>query len=459
MQTYEYKQLKVTQLLLNVQNPRFDPVNYQAEAIQAMISDQGEKLIELAKHITSNGLSPMEIILIQPIGEQWLVREGNRRVTALKLINEPELIPDIYPKMKREFSLLNKKIDNRILDNIQCAIISDENLINEWIRLKHTGENKGIGTVSWDAQQTSRFMLQTSKRNDPKSILFEDLRNNENLPKPLKDRFGDIKKTNFDRLIGDPAVRKFLGIEAENGYYNLSEGFNERLLTVLWDLVGDFSVGTIYTKGDRNNYLNEVETRITKNKTQINKSESDQNNPLSLAESHDKEDSTEDRKNTSQKTVLVAYNDKSQKKSYPINRKTLIPSIHTLTITNPRIARIYKELKSIDCEQYPNSVSVLFRVFVELTCDYYISVNHLPRISVNNKLSQKANAIIEYFKANKIMEENDLRAAQQMVSSDTQNQSIKTFHSYVHNINITPTTTDLLTAWDDLFPFIKNLWR
>ena len=146
-QKYEYKQVKIADLLLNTSNPRFNPVKHQTETIQAMVEDQQGKLSTLAEHIIENGLNPTDIILVRPQGKQWLVLEGNRRVTALKLVNEPDLVPSQYAKLKRDFQKLNAVLDNSLLENIPCVIINDEALANEWIRLKHTGENDGAGTV------------------------------------------------------------------------------------------------------------------------------------------------------------------------------------------------------------------------------------------------------------------------------------------------------------------------
>ena len=130
---HEYKQIKITDLLLNPSNPRLNPVQHQVESIEAMVEDQGEKLIELAKHIVQNGLNPIDIILIRPQGNQWLVCEGNRRVTALKLINEPDLVPSKYSKLKKQFQRLNTLLDNALLENIPCVVIDDPNSANEWI--------------------------------------------------------------------------------------------------------------------------------------------------------------------------------------------------------------------------------------------------------------------------------------------------------------------------------------
>ena len=44
-QKYDYKQVRITDLLLNTSNPRFNPVKHQTETIQAMVEDQQGKLV------------------------------------------------------------------------------------------------------------------------------------------------------------------------------------------------------------------------------------------------------------------------------------------------------------------------------------------------------------------------------------------------------------------------------
>ena len=226
VQKYEYKQINVTELLLNPENPRFNPVKHQTETISAMVEDQKEKLSTLAEHIIDNGLNPTDIILVRPFQKQWLVLEGNRRVTALKLVNEPDLVPSQYAKLKRDFQKLNAVLDKGLLEHIPCVIIEDPALANEGKRLKPTGENDGAGTVRWDGQQTSRFSAQTSGNADNRIVFLDELKMRSEIPQAYKDAFSSIKKTNFDRLMGDPDVRALLGIDVENGKIILSNGVN-----------------------------------------------------------------------------------------------------------------------------------------------------------------------------------------------------------------------------------------
>ncbi|MDD2300559.1 MAG: hypothetical protein PHU69_13115 [Fermentimonas sp.] len=467
-QKYEYRQLKITELLLNSKNPRFNPVKHQTEAIASMIEDQQDKLATLAQHIAEFGLNPTDIVLVQPQGNQWLVKEGNRRITALKIANEPSLAGH-YPKIKKEFQKLNASIDRNILENIPCVIINDEELLNEWIRLKHTGQNDGAGTVSWDGQQTSRFRMQTNGKLDARILFLDELKKHKDIPQKYKDRFDEIKKTNFDRLMGDPDVRSILGIASENGVFSLPGSVNKYLLEVLYDLSsGNLTVGSIYYKEDRRKYIETLKTRIDQSDSVSRNTELDNvndyvKNNAKLGSNSNGGSTLQTPLNGSEenrkKNIPTGSSSSNRGKSYPINRKTLIPAQHKLTISHPRIVKIFNELKSLDIDSYPNGTSVLFRVFIELSADCYINRNNLNGVNENSKLSKKIEAISDDFESKSLMNQNELRSARLMVSSSIQTQSIKTFHSYVHNKDITPSSVDLKSAWDDMWPFIENVWR
>lgn len=475
-QKHEYRQIRITDLLLNPSNPRFNPVQHQKETILSMIEDQQGKLVALAEHILENGLNPTDIILVCPNQNQWLVLEGNRRVTALKLVNEPDLVPTQFGKLKRDFQKLNAILDNSILENIPCVVIEDRATANEWIRLKHTGENDGAGTVRWDGQQTSRFSYQVSGATDSRIIFFDYLKELDAIPLSYKERFSYIKKTNFDRLMGDPDVRALIGVESAGGKFSLINGVNAYLLEILYDLAfTDLSVGQIYRKEDRKGYLTDIIQRVaTKQSGQHN-------------EHYPSLDTAEKVQRGETKGVLTDYlhdkqvaptshtgqpstNGASAKqptvtpkqdvgKSYPINRKTIVPSQHKLTVTHGRIAKIFNELKSLDIETYPNAGAVLFRVFIELSADCYISKNSIKNVDINSSLSKKIEAVADDIESKKLLTKYELRAARQMATSNTQNSSVKTFHSYVHNKDVTPSSTDLKSAWDDLWTFIQGMWR
>ena len=85
-------EVSIADLFINNSNPRFNPVEDQVEAFEAMILDQKDKLVSLAEHIVENGLNPLEKILVSEINGKYVVQEGNRRIAALNFLNNPNLI-------------------------------------------------------------------------------------------------------------------------------------------------------------------------------------------------------------------------------------------------------------------------------------------------------------------------------------------------------------------------------
>ncbi len=81
--------IKLTSLFVNTENYRFEPLSSQKEAIDKMIEDQGDKLYSLVDDIVTNGLSPVDLIIVTPNEDsnKYVVLEGNRRITSLKLLN------------------------------------------------------------------------------------------------------------------------------------------------------------------------------------------------------------------------------------------------------------------------------------------------------------------------------------------------------------------------------------
>jgi ParB-like chromosome segregation protein Spo0J len=79
--------IPIEKLLVNPQNPRFEPVGNQEEAISMMLSEAEKKIINLAKDIAQYGLNPSKSLMVVKVDKgYYLPLEGNRRVTAIKLL-------------------------------------------------------------------------------------------------------------------------------------------------------------------------------------------------------------------------------------------------------------------------------------------------------------------------------------------------------------------------------------
>lgn len=128
---YTHKNIKVSDLLLDKANPRFVEIfgdnSDDDDLIRYMLKH--EKADEIADSILDLGyFHTDEALWVSPSKEgKYIVREGNRRLSAVKALAEPEKFFD------------NKKNQMK-LDELPCLIYTDEDALDKRIRQRHTGE-------------------------------------------------------------------------------------------------------------------------------------------------------------------------------------------------------------------------------------------------------------------------------------------------------------------------------
>lgn len=143
----ESKNIKITNLFLDVENYRFEKQNSQLEAIVKMIYTAKEKLFNLAENILNVGMNPTDKPLVIKGAEdnQYIVLEGNRRLTSLKLLCNPDLIPDDFASLRKKFIKLRAERQKNIPSYIDCEVCADRMEADIWIKRKHAQGLNGIG--------------------------------------------------------------------------------------------------------------------------------------------------------------------------------------------------------------------------------------------------------------------------------------------------------------------------
>lgn len=120
------KNIKLTDLLINPENYRFETVASQKEAIDHMVEDQKDKLYNLAKHIFENGINPNDKIQVSESNHdktKYIVVEGNRRTVALKILNNPDLIDKLkWASLKKKFRKLHDDNIASIIKEVECTV-------------------------------------------------------------------------------------------------------------------------------------------------------------------------------------------------------------------------------------------------------------------------------------------------------------------------------------------------
>ena len=90
--------IPLAMIRLKKDNDRHGQLHSEQECIQWMLTHQGQTILNSAKDISENSLSPLDGILVLPESSkestEYIVWEGNRRITALKILDDPNRCHD-----------------------------------------------------------------------------------------------------------------------------------------------------------------------------------------------------------------------------------------------------------------------------------------------------------------------------------------------------------------------------
>jgi hypothetical protein len=486
------KTIKINTLLLDLDNSRFpETPESQREAIIQMVNIQGDRIVSLAKDIVENGLDPSEnIIVYKGADKKSVVMEGNRRLTTLKLLNHPDLIPANNTTNKIKKIL---QTNPYIPDSLNCVVFTDENKYEHWINLKHTGANNGAGRVQWTGQEVDRHKAKhgnTSYGNQLLTLITKEVA----IPNSIKTNTKKLYITNINRLLDDPYVRKSLSLAPLSGElycYQPKENFIADINKVLTCMLEvdekgkvQFTVNRIKVKKDRAVFLSQLDISVPSNKldkpwkitepdyfkvktnTQTSTPSENPSETTSSKETTSKElesnNGESKGKNTSATNGDTAQTDPNNSKTkksanaHP-NRNILIPANVRLTISDKKCNGVFKELKNkLKHDEQPHSIAVMFRVFLELSLMNYLTQKNITLDGRKNGLHDKVVAV-----SNSLKSENKILGPQCtaiQVASSNISKSSGELQNYLHNSHLFPDKVSINTNWDNLESLFSGIW-
>jgi hypothetical protein len=119
------KSLPIEDLRLDLNNPRIAEATSQREALQKIIDDQDAKLVALAESIIEDGLNPMDRFLVIASPDEagkYVVIEGNRRLTAIKVLRNPAVLTgmDVRASVQKRLEALAAAFDSTAIEPLDC---------------------------------------------------------------------------------------------------------------------------------------------------------------------------------------------------------------------------------------------------------------------------------------------------------------------------------------------------
>lgn len=452
----EQEEILVSDLLLDLENPRLAQGQQdQPAALHAMLRAEGPKTLALAESISKEGVSPGERLLVMPSEQEpgrFIVLEGNRRLVALKILADPGLATAVLTPAQQK-NLLKWSAEYKKRGEIQvveCAVFPTREEANPWIERRHQGEQGGVGIVPWGATEAARFAARRSGKVGPELQVLDFVAQHGQMDESTREKLHNVPITNLDRLIADKAVRDKIGLSIDSEGRVLTKYPVKETLKGLSKIISDLAdgkikVGDIYTGKLRQEYLGKF--KATELPTQSK--ELPGSVPLTGVGG------------VESPAAIIPGPGKKPTAPAPKPRATLIPSNCKLNVPVAKIGNIYKELKRLKLEDYPNAVSVLLRVFLELSSDAVIQKNKLmteQQLS-GSKLRDKLLKVADHLNNQGKLTDQQVKVIKKTATDQHLiYSSVTTLHQYVHNQNFSASPTDLRTAWDNLQFFFEAIW-
>lgn len=430
------KNLPLSALAVNRANDRHGELENETAAIAWLFKEREQHMRNLTKDIVERG-EIYEFPLVSPDEDKFIVFDGNRRVTCLKLLEDPRRAPTVeLQDFFRQQRDLWKGIFPR---SVMCQVESDRDRIDEILYRRHTGTQNGVGQSTWDDRMKATFVARTGKSTGPS--IADEIEKRLTAAQLLPSR-RKLPRSTLNRLLSAEPFRKRVGISMKGGRFEFvcEEAKSlAALARIAHDLASrEVVLGDIWDVDGKSGYLDRLDA------------EGVLPGPLETRTAVDAP------KVTARPAKAIP-----SAKATPTIRTTLIPQ-KDFGLTWPgrlqRHHQIWEELQfHLDLRQHPNAISVLLRVLIELALENYIkeagvSVHENDKLSnrlekagahlqAAGKIDGKQGEVLRKFKHN-----------EKLVSADTLNR-------YVHSPSFAPSPEHLMSMWDSLAEVIVLLLK
>lgn len=464
---YQVPKIPVSELLLDPGNPRIRHAPDQKECI-ARILRKSKNFINLLRDIAKNGLSIEHIVVSRNSNGKWIVRDGNRRITALQLLIEPERCPD--PALKKQIESIIKKNPNNLITHVGCITSDNEKAILRYIDLKHTGVNEGIGQDSWSSMTKSIFNV-SHGFSDPNKRAVQLIFWAENQGIRIDDTF---PITNLNRMLNQKTL-KIIGFEIQNDEL-VPIIDTESARRIVDRIISDFAsnainVSNIFTPDAQINYATKIRSEVSPEDFDSTNSDtgddSDETGNTEQEEQTTSEDE-EEQKNQKSKDGNRQQNS-AESGSQPRrvrapkkpswDRTCIFPKKNpgfSIPEEHSKARNIITELRNLKVDKTPIAVAILLRALIELSEEHYRKINGLgDKGAFNKNIAAAATKMKQCGNITSDQEEVILRRTRQ--TEDLLH--VTTLHKYVHSPAFHPSMQTLNTFWDEIGFFVAKCWQ
>lgn len=445
------KDVEIDLLSVDLANFRLGEYDDVRAAYQGMLEEQGEKLVNLAADILEHGLSPAERLIIVPDEDEaghFIVCEGNRRLTAIRIMDDPRLA--VGTPHYAKFVQLSKRFHKAPIRTLPCTELPDKDTAFLWIERKHNPKD-GRGLTQWGSQATARAEAYRGRVRASKAVL--DFLEERGALTAKIERAVRRKTTNLDRVFQMPYMASTLGVKISKSgaieFENGDEKAGTKLLKSMVERMASdgFSVNDIRSKGQRWALIDEFAEKSCRG-----------GGPALT--------STSSKAKVAKKAARAKPAEPDQSARTTL---ALVGPSNVLRIKDRRLAELYKEARDINVATLTNSAAVLCRLFLELSTDYFLKTAQVPFPAVKSgqqpwrnwsdkglPLKTKIKTALQQLDPTDKAKE--FAEARKGINAQDSIHFIDNLHDFVHNLHAVPDSNEVKKVWEKWHHFLHAMF-
>lgn len=479
-------QIDVSKLSLDLKNFRTVPQKNEKDAIKAMISIKAERFFAVLESIISDGYLLTENIILLQDGEKYIVKEGNRRVAALKLIhglhkiayfNLPTSIAENIKKLDATWKKENTKVP--------CTIFSAKEIdkVDRVVSLAH-GKGEKASRDPWNSVARARHNRDINKIAEPSLDLLEKyLKKGNNINNQQKERWGgEYPLTILDEVLRKIYARLSLTNAAEIAKKYPQIGKRDEIENILRDIglelitfatvrqpnfAEAYGIPPLPENSGNSGTSSSTPANNTASNTQAGSASgttsSDANpsqNSGSTGSNNGSTSSTSSNSGGSQPTAT------NTRKAHSINDPKYVASL--LRKFNPRgnnrqkVVTLRDEIKKLKIEQNPIAFCFLLRSMFEISSKAYC----LDHSISTTKSGGREKTLVELLRSatDHLTNGNTntakikvLHGAMTEISKSDGILSVTSMNQLVHNPSFSVVSSDICAIFSNVYPLLEEM--
>ena len=469
------QQVDFSKLSLDLSNLRMMPQKSEEKAINVMIAIKPDRFFAVIESIIDDGYLGTENLIVLNDGKNLVVKEGNRRIAALKLIHgiynvDDFLIPDSIKDKIKVLSSKWKK-ENK---TIPCLVfdLKDAEKANKIVSLTH-GKGEKASRDPWSSVAKARHNRDENGVTEAGLDLLEKyLKVGKNLTGQQKERWsGDYYITVLDEAL-KTIIKKYnysKPIEVAQNYPKLKNRIN--LEDILLNIgLGNIGFGTIR---DKNNdftvpygYQPEPAPQSSDGSTNSQQGNSSSNSSSSSntngnSNSGGSSSSSGGSNNNSSNSNSGNQAPKASATNTQRHVRILLRKFSPRG-NRPKVVTLKNELLKLSIKDNPIAFCFILRSMFEISAKGYCDDNSIVTVNTNGNDKNLKSLLTEVTnhltngKKNKGMTKT-LHGALNEITNPNRILSVTSMNQLVHSQNFSVQQSDICTLFSNIYPLLEAM--